>query len=406
MRPGLPRTPDGASFLLALVVTSLGWGMYGPVSLLYFHLVAGLDLPVVGVALSAATLLAFPVPVLAGVLVDRYGARRVVVAGELLQGLGYVGYLAVTPTGPIALVAAALVVAFGQRLYWSSYFSLVADIAPAPERDRWYGLGGAAQAAGVGAGGLLLGLLVATTGTAAYSVGVAANGVSSLLAAVLLLARLRDPLRTHVAGASSGGYGVVFSDRPFVWLIVSNVAFAVCSMMLAIGLPVYVVEALGAPGWVVGALFALNTALIAGVQTTVVRLLGPYRRTRVWMFAGLVWAVWCGLLGLGLLVPRELLVAYLFGVMGVYALAELVHAPTSSALSAAASPEGLRGRYLATFQFSWSIASVVTPGLFTLLYATRPVRASLAVGALVSAASAAVYRLEPHLPPEAIRRPT
>ena len=29
-----------------------------------------------------------------------------------------------------------------QRLYWSAYFSLVADIAPPVERDRWYGLGG------------------------------------------------------------------------------------------------------------------------------------------------------------------------------------------------------------------------------------------------------------------------
>ena len=83
----------------------------------------------------------------------------------------------------------------------------------------------------------------------------------------------------------------------------------------------------------------------------------------------------------------------------------MVHAPTSSALSAAASPEGLRGRYLAAFQFSWSIASVVTPGLFTVLYATRPVLLPwLAVGALALIASAAIYRLEPHLPPAAVHR--
>ena len=134
--------------MLALLVTSVGWGMYGPVSLLYFHLVVGLDFPVVGLALSAATLVSFPVPALAGVLVDRYGARRVVVCGELLQGLGYLGYLVVTPATGYLPVAAALVVAFGQRLYWSAYFSLVADIAPPSQRDRWYGLGGAAQAAG------------------------------------------------------------------------------------------------------------------------------------------------------------------------------------------------------------------------------------------------------------------
>jgi hypothetical protein len=105
-------------------------------------------------------------------------------------------------------------------------------------------------------------------------------------------------------------------------------------------------------------------------------------------------------------VPRWLLVAYLFGVTVVFAVAELISAPTSSALSAAASPEGMRGRYLATFQFSWSIASIVTPGLFTLLYATSAELPWLVVGCLAVAATAAVYKLEPHLPPQAIRRPT
>ena len=71
---------------------------------------------------------------------------------------------------------------------------------------------------------------------------------------------------------------------------------------------------------------------------------------------------------------------------------------------ATASPEGMRGRYLAAFQFSWSIAGILTPGLFTLLYAAGPMLPWIAVGGMALAASAGLLPLESRLPPHAVRR--
>jgi len=72
---------------VVLLVDTLGTGLFAPFSLLYFHVVAGLPLPAVGLALSiaAATL---PVAPLTGSLVNRFGAWKVVIRAQLLQGAG------------------------------------------------------------------------------------------------------------------------------------------------------------------------------------------------------------------------------------------------------------------------------------------------------------------------------
>src|SRR3712207_616968 len=173
-RLGLPRLGGGSGAVLAvLLVDALGTGLSAPFSLLYFHAVVGLSLPVVGLALSVATAAALPVAPITGSLVDHYGARRVVICAQLLQGQGFVAYLFV---GSIAtLVPAALLAAVGQRVFWSALFTLLADVSAPGERDRWYGLSAAAQSAGFGVGGLLSGLAVAAGDVTGYYLVIAAN---------------------------------------------------------------------------------------------------------------------------------------------------------------------------------------------------------------------------------------
>jgi MFS family permease len=90
----------------------------------------------------------------------------------------------------------------------------------------------------------------------------------------------------------------------------------------------------------------------------------------------------------------------------VYALAELIHDPTSSALAAETAPDAFRGRYLVIFQISWSIAAILAPGLFTLLFTVQPVLPWLVVAGLILVASLTIFWIEPHLPQSAVRVPT
>ena len=136
-RLGLPRLGGSLPVLVVLLVDALGTGLFAPFSLLYFHVVLGLPLPAVGLALSVATAATLPVAPLTGSLVDRFGARRVVILAQLSQGAGFIAYLFVGSVS--ALVPAALLVAVGQRVFWSALFTLLAEISVPGERDRWYG---------------------------------------------------------------------------------------------------------------------------------------------------------------------------------------------------------------------------------------------------------------------------
>ncbi len=402
-RLGLPNLRGTRSFVVATFIDFLGTGLFLPFSLLYFTRAVGLPLPAVGLALSIAMTITLPLVPVTGLLIDRFGTRRVVLLAQFLQGAGFLGYLVVLNV-PM-LLGMVLLNAIGQRLFWSAYFTLMAEIAAPHERDRWYGLGAATRNAGLGLGGLLAGVVVGANAILGYHLVVIADALSFFLAAGLLLfgVRVTSPQRSD--GPQRSGYKLILRDRAFLVLVAANVIFALCSLMLGIGVPVYVAVALRAPLWVIGVIMALSTALIAVFQTVVVRVLEPFRRTRVLILTGWLWCAWCSLLVLALLVPRAFLIPFLFIVTCVYALAELIHDPTSNALAADIGQESLRGRYLALFQLSWSVAGLIAPGLFVVLFTLRPVLPWLVMATLILLASLTIHWIEPHLPRQAVRRP-
>jgi MFS family permease len=397
---GLPRIRGSEGFLIAIFIDALGSGLFLPFSLLYFHEAAGLPLVMVGFALSIATIFTLPIAPFTGWLVDRFGSRYVVIVSQLLQSAGFLGYLVVNSAA--TLIAFALLAGIGQRMFWSAYFTLVADIAEPSERDRWYGLAGAAQNIGLALGGPLAGLLVADAGLLGYRIVVIINCVSFLFAAALLLFSVHTKRPQQHEVAETGGYRTLMRDRPFLVLTLTGVLYALGSMFFSLGIPIYITSTLHQPAWVIGFVLAFNTILLAAMQTIVVRHLELYRRTRALMLVGLLLGIWCGTTALAIWIPSWLLLPYLFGITCIYTLGELISAPTSSALVASASPDALRGRYLAFFQFSWSIASIVAPGLFTTLFSFTPTLPWLVVGVLMLLASLSIYRLEAHLPKRAI----
>lgn len=402
-RLGLPHMRGAECFVIATLIDTLGTGLFLPFSLLYFNRVVGLPLSTVGLALSLATIITIPMIPVSGMLIDRFGAKRVVLISQLLQGVGIFGYLIVNSAS--TLIGMALLVASGVSLFWSAHFTLVAEIAVPQERDRWYGLAATTRNTGLGLGGLLAGVLVGANAILGYHLIVLANGLSFFLAAGLLLFGVHTVTSPQINDHTQRtGYRQVLRDRPFLLLAAANVIFALCSTLLTIGVPVYVAEALHAPFWVIGALIALSTVLIATLQTVVVRLLEPYRRTRALMFTGLLWGSWCALLALSLVLPQALLLPSLFAATCIYALAELIHDPTSNALVAEIGPDALRGRYLAIFQLSWSIANILAPALFTLLFTIQPMLPWLVTAGLILCASLTILWLEPHLPQVAVQR--
>lgn len=421
---GIPRMQGHELLVLAFLLDSLGTGLYQPFSLLYFQKVALLDLPSIGGVLTITTILTLPMNPITGSFVDRFGTRRLVVVSQILQAIGFLGYLIVRDI-PL-LFATAFLVTTGNRIFYAAATTLIAEVAGKDEQDRWYGFVGAIQNVGLLVGGGLSGLIVTFGGSNGYRALILANVWSFLLMALALCWRRAAPQPTKLVeglGRDGGeeqvedlpddlrrlrppasarvGCRVVLADRPFLVLVACNVAFALYPLMMVIGLPIYATETLRLSTTTVGALFAFNSLLVICTQTVTVRLLRSLRRTRSLLVACLLWIAGCLVFAQAPLIPRVLLIPYLFGAVAIYTFANMIAGTLSAALAAASSPAQTLGRYMALFELAWGIASAIAPALFVWLYAAGPSRAWLVLTGPVFLVGPLLLWLEAHLSADA-----
>ncbi len=398
------RSRGGVVLLSALVLDSVGSGMFQPLSLFYFFKLTSVPLALIGVLVSLANVLTLPVPVLAGWLADRVGPLPLVVASQVAQGLGYLAFGQVH--GPVGIFFASSLVTIGVRFFWSSVFTAIADFSDGStstmSKDSWYAWANMTRTGGLGIGGLITTLAVAGGSDAFYRVLSNSSAVCYLVAAAAIAAFVRAPRRAHETGAAVG-YATMLRDRPFVAFTAINTVFAVSTGMLALGLLVFVTTGLGGPVWLTPAVLAGNTILLALLGAPAIRLVAPYRRTRVIVAAAGLWAAWC--LAFAVLVPNQLewVIPALILATLLYTAADVIHAPVSMGLATALSPPAARGRYLAVFQYSFTIANMIAPAFFTTLFALHRSLPWVALGLLNLAALAGMLLLERIVPDSAQR---
>jgi MFS family permease len=362
-RLGFPSVGNHRRFVTAIAIDAIGSGVFMPISMLYFLVATDLTLVQVGAAISLASLIALPAGPLIGSVVDRVGAKRVLLAGNLLQGAGFVAYLLCDSF--VAVTAWTVVVAVGRTAFWGSYGNIVAAISVPGERERWFGFLGALRNVGFAVGGLLSGLAITIGTQTAYAAVVVANAASYVVAFVLLLAVPAIQRSGHDAPA--GSWATVLRDRPYRVLWCSQLAYSMSMMVLNFAMPVYATTVLGLPGWVTGAVFTLNTIMVGFGQGLVVRAMTGRVRWRILLVANLCFAVsYVVLLGATAVGITIGVVVVLAGSV-VYTLGELTAGPVTSALAAEAAPEQLRGRYLSMIQLAWNLSSTVTPVAFAWL---------------------------------------
>jgi MFS family permease len=385
-RLGFPSIGNHRRFVTAIAIDAVGSGVFMPVSMLYFLVTTDLSLVQVGAAISLASAVALPAGPLLGGIVDRYGAKQVLLAGNLLQGVGFLAYL-VTDSF-VGLTLWTVVVTIGRTAFWGSYGNIVAAISVPGEREKWFGFLGALRNVGFAVGGLVSGLAITIGTPTAYVAVVLANAASYGVALALLLAVPPTPRTGH--RAPEGAWGVVLRDRPYRLLWATQLVYSTSMMVLNFALPVYATTVLGLSGWVVGAIFTINTVMIGFGQGLVVRGMTGHLRWRVLLVANLVFAAsFLVMLGSSWLSVGLATVVVVVGSV-VYTGGELLGGPVHGALSAEAAPEHLRGRYLSLIQLAWNIASTIAPVTFAWLLdrGSSPIWLALAAWSLVGAALA------------------
>lgn len=398
-RLGFPSIGPHRRFVTAIAIDAVGSGVFMPVSVLYFLMTTDLTLVQVGGVLSLASLLALPVGPLLGGVVDRLGAKQVLLAGNALQAAGFAAYL-VTHSF-VGLTFWTVVVTVGRTAFWGSYGNIVAAISRPGERETWFGFLGALRNVGFAVGGLVSGAAITVGTQEAYAAVVVANAASYVVALVLLLA-VPAPARTGHRPVA-GSWGTVLRDRPYWLLWAVQLGYCFSMMVLNVAMPVYATTVLELPGWVTGAVFTLNTVMVGLGQGLVVRAMTGARRWRVLVLANLVFAGSFVLLAGASRTGIVLGVAVVLVGTVVYTVGELLGGPVLGALSAEAAPEHLRGRYLSLIQLAWNLASTIAPVTFAWLLDAGAAPVWLVLGVVALLAAALATRLERAMPAAAAR---
>jgi MFS family permease len=358
----LPR--EGRMLLSIVVVQFLGTGLVLPFLVVYLHEIRGFSLGDVGLLIGLAPLMGFVAVGPGGAVIDKYGARVVMLFTMSLEVVADVA-LTFASTLPIAVVALVLQgIAFG--IEWPAVQSLIATLVPSELRQRYFGVNFTLLNLGIGLGGVIGGLVVDVHRPITFQAIYVADAISFLPAIFLLSVPLR-----HLAGRPvhddepppAESYLQVMR-RPGVRLVMllSFVSSYVGYSQLNAGTQAFARDIGQISTRGLGLAYACNTLVIVLLQLVVLRRIEGRRRTRVIMVMSLTWAVAWLLLGSSGLLPGTLGATILVAACtSVFAVGETLMQPTIPALVNDLAPDHLRGRYNALSTAAFSLASIVAP---------------------------------------------
>ncbi|MGH3168949.1 MAG: MFS transporter [Trebonia sp.] len=358
------------------LIDALGTGMFLPFSLLFFLDTTSLSLARIGFGLSIAAVVRIPVTIAAGPLSDRFGPRSAIAASQLLQAVGFVGYLFVH--GFWQLVAAAVLVQIGNSIYWVAYPPLIFAITGGGEREHWFALCTALRTAGVAVGGVIAGATVGFGGRDGFLAVAAVNAASFVLGA-FFFSRVRRPGPDAPGRETSGrdsqhtdpdagverGWRPMLRNYAFLGFVVVNLGLTFLSLATQLALPVFLVKNLGLAKWAPGLALALNAVLMTVSAPVVLAAISGRRRHRVLTVSQALLIVSFGVFLLLRLLPAGAAIALVLIAILPFTTAEVMQAAVVPAVvTESATPQTL-GRYMSAYQMTFSIGDIIVPTIVT-----------------------------------------
>lgn len=309
------------------------------------------------VSLYGATALA--VCPLVGRLCDRFGSWRVACTLLLLSSL--VMLLFPLVRAPAFIVVATVLLSAFTDGFRPAVMTLIGEIAPPEQRRLAFALQRLASNLGMSFGPAVGGLLASFWFPAVFIV----DGVTSLVAALVMLFALRVPRRQRAAeaepcdGVAANGHlgraRRAFTDPVLLYFLAAHVGLVLVFFQFIATLPLYMVRDLGLSEAAFGLVFTVNTVLILAFEVPLTAALRRWSPRRALALGALLTAVGFGATGLatGLWTMMATVVVWTFG--------EMIGAPAASAYVADIAPPERSGEYMGLFNMVYSAGFTLAP---------------------------------------------
>ena len=326
-----------------------------PFLAVYLTQARGLPPATAGAVTSLYGLGAAAASALGGYLADHIGRRATLVAALALGGLGM---MALGFARDLAVIApACFVVALLGESYRPAMQAAVADLVPAADRVRAFGILYWVINLGFSVG-LLLGGVLASRSFLLLFLG---DGLTSLVFSLIVwrwVPETRPAHRTpHGAAGPRGfvhGFLAPYRDLPFTGFVLLSWLVLLIFMQHVAALPIEMTSRGVSRAWL-GFVLGLNGILIVFVQPFLAPILGRRDRSRVLA----VGACFVGL-GFGLNVIARTAWMFAVGVM-VWTVGEIFVLPTANAVVADVALPHMRGRYQGAYGLSFGLAAFLAP---------------------------------------------
>jgi MFS family permease len=354
-------TPDGRRVLVGAGVDAIGTGFVLPFIVIYLHEVRHISLAAAGAIIAVNGLAGLVAVPCYGVLIDRFGAKRVQLASLGFACLGALGFAAAHSVG--TAVVAMVFAGIGNAGFWPSTQALIGVLIPSDRRSRYFALNFVVLNIGIGLGGLAGAALVRPGHPGTYELLFVINALTFVVDA-FIIAPVQVPRSAPAEHAPehAPSYRSLLREPAMRWVLVLQLVLILIGYaQLETGFPAYV-RTLGVSPRVVGLAFAANTAAIALGQLWVQRRTSGLRRTRSLVIVAVLWMAGWGVLAVGHWLSHKGPVAAVSIVFAVvFGIGEMFFAPTIPAIVNDLAPEQMRGRANAATGFCWSVATVVGP---------------------------------------------
>jgi len=373
-RTGLPKP------VLALqggwALNNVGTGLILPFEIIYLQAGRGFSSATAGLVVATVMAAASVVTLPSGALLDRFSAKRLLIAGSVLNALGYGGLAFVDRPWQGFVCSAVGGAGFG--FVGAAGQVLTMTLVAPDQRATSTALRRVAGNFGLGLGATVAGFIVAAAHhhLQAFQVLYLADALSFVAFALVVLVWIPDPGRAEAPSASDGarGFRAVARDRLLLGLVAGNLAFVMIGgAFFSYILPPFAKAHTRVGPVGIGVVVFINTFCIVVAQVPATRVVARMRRTHALFATGVVFAI-----GLLAVLPATLMhstlaaTAVLAGVAIVIAVAECGQFILLGPLVAEIAPPHLLGRYMSLYQLSFMIGAALGPAVGGVLLGTSP----------------------------------
>jgi len=373
-RTGLPRPVLVLQAGTAL--NNFGTGLILPFEIIYLHTVRGFPTATAGLVLATVMGTAAAVMLPSGALLDRFSAKPLLVAGNLLGAAGYTGLAFIDRPWQGFVWSAVGGAGFGIAQNAGQVLTLT--LVPPELRASSTALRRVAGNFGLGLGATVAGFIVAAAhhDVRAFQGLYLFDGVTFTFFALVVVGRIPNPRPTRAAAPSDGGTGfrAVSRDRLLLALIAANLVFIMIGgAFFSNILPLFAVEHTPVGPGEIGVVIFIHTFFIVVAQVPATRIVKRMRRAHALVATSATFAI--GQLAVLLAtLTRSTLTAttVLAGVAIVIAIAEIAQFIVLGPLIAELAPPHLFGRYMSLYGLSFTVGVALGPAVGGGLLATSP----------------------------------